>query len=131
MAITDTDLQEYAFRIGQQIRSLRKAKGLTQSTLAELAELNGKFLGTVERGETTLTVSRLLRLAAALEVPVTTIIEPAGSFHSTKVSKKDIISLITTNLHKLSASDLLALYRYSAFLQAGSDDTPEEDINRR
>ncbi|TKH46103.1 XRE family transcriptional regulator, partial [Paenibacillus terrae] len=37
--------------VGERIRTIRKAKGLTQQQLAELSGLDDSYIGSVERGE--------------------------------------------------------------------------------
>lgn len=52
--------------VGQTIRSLRKAQGLTQEKLAEKAGLHRTYIGALERGEKSPTVETLARVARAL-----------------------------------------------------------------
>jgi transcriptional regulator with XRE-family HTH domain len=56
--------------IGEAIRQQRKKAGLTQECLAELVELNPKYLGEIERGEKIISIEALLRIAKAVRVPV-------------------------------------------------------------
>jgi transcriptional regulator with XRE-family HTH domain len=54
--------------LGESIRRYRKKAKLTQEKLAELADLNPKYLGEIERGENTISISALLRIAKAVGV---------------------------------------------------------------
>lgn len=54
--------------IGQQIRVLRKRRGMTLQQLGEAAGLSAAFLSQVEREMTSLSVSSLGRIAKALNV---------------------------------------------------------------
>ncbi|MGZ5528472.1 MAG: helix-turn-helix domain-containing protein, partial [Limisphaerales bacterium] len=56
--------------LGQAIRTHRKKANLTQEKLGELAELNPKYIGEVERMEKTISVDALVRIAKALKVRV-------------------------------------------------------------
>ena len=56
--------------LGGAIRHYRKKAGLTQETLAELADLNPKYLGEVERGEKIISIEALLRISKAAGVPI-------------------------------------------------------------
>ena len=56
--------------LGETIRAYRKEARLTQEELAELADLNPKYIGEVERGENTISLSALIRVAKALKVRV-------------------------------------------------------------
>jgi len=52
------------------IRAWRKKRNLTQERLGELANLNPKYIGEVERMEKTISVDALARIASALKVPL-------------------------------------------------------------
>ena len=56
--------------LGQAIRRYRKKAEITQERLGELANLNPKYIGEVERTEKTISVDALVRVAAALKVHV-------------------------------------------------------------
>ena len=61
-------IPRYRKLLGGSIRELRKKADFTQEKLAELAELHPKYVGEVERGEKTISVDALVRLAKALSV---------------------------------------------------------------
>lgn len=54
--------------IGARIRSLREAKGLTQEKLAEVMDINSKYLSNIERGKENPTLDILIKFADALKV---------------------------------------------------------------
>ena len=54
--------------LGAAIREYRKRTGLTQEKLAERADLHPNYVGEVERGEKTISVDALLRIATAMRV---------------------------------------------------------------
>jgi transcriptional regulator with XRE-family HTH domain len=56
--------------IGEAVRKYRLRSGLTQERLAEKADLHPVYVGEVERGEQTVSVHALLRIAKALGVRV-------------------------------------------------------------
>jgi transcriptional regulator with XRE-family HTH domain len=56
--------------LGPRVRAIRKEAGLTQEVLGRRANLSGKFIGEVERGEKSISVDSLYRLAQALEIPL-------------------------------------------------------------
>jgi transcriptional regulator with XRE-family HTH domain len=58
----------YQTIIGKAIRHYRKEAGLSQERLAEKADLHPVYFGQVERGEQTVSVHALLRIAKALRV---------------------------------------------------------------
>lgn len=63
---------------GRNIRSLRRQKGLTQEKMAEMAGINPKYLGEIERGIKNPTALIVQRIAAALGVPVCEILSKEG-----------------------------------------------------
>jgi transcriptional regulator with XRE-family HTH domain len=56
--------------VGQQLRVLRKARGLSQERLSEKAAVSARFIGEVERGQTSISVDSLYRLSVALRFPL-------------------------------------------------------------
>ena len=57
--------------VGQQIRKLRKQRGLSLRALAELCGLSANAISLIERSENSPNVSSLLQMAIALNVPIT------------------------------------------------------------
>lgn len=72
-AVAATSLRAKA--LGEAIRTFRKKANLTQERLAERADLNYKYLGEVERGEKTISVEALARIAQALSVRLAKLVE--------------------------------------------------------
>ena len=56
--------------VGQNIRRIRVAQGISQERLAYDASIDRSYLGGVERGEENPTVDSLDRIAATLAVPL-------------------------------------------------------------
>jgi len=56
--------------IGETIRKFRKRAGLTQEKLAEKAELHPVYVGEIERGEQTVSIYALMKMAKVLGVRV-------------------------------------------------------------
>ncbi|MGG1519017.1 helix-turn-helix transcriptional regulator [Paenibacillus oryzisoli] len=66
--------------VGDKIRVLRTEKGLSQEKLGELAELNSNYIGQIERGEKSLSVFTLKKIAEGLSMSLEEIfrlIDPA------------------------------------------------------
>lgn len=57
-------------RISCNIRAQRKARGLSQEQLAELADFHRTYVSQLERCVTNISIDGLQRLAAALEVDI-------------------------------------------------------------
>jgi len=64
--------------LGVAIRRMRKDAGLSQETLAADAELDRSYVGGIERSEHNLTVMNLIKLATALGVKPSRLLEIAG-----------------------------------------------------
>ena len=56
------------YKIGQQIRKIRKAHGFSQEELAEKANISATQMSHIETGNTKLSLPVLVDIAAALEV---------------------------------------------------------------
>jgi len=61
--------------IGETIRKYRKRAELTQEKLAEKADLHPVYIGEVERGEQTVSVFALMKIAKVLGVRVRDLVE--------------------------------------------------------
>lgn len=60
---------------GSRVRTLRKAAGLSQEKLAELSGLDRSYLGGIERGEHNLALINIIKLATALNLPPSALLE--------------------------------------------------------
>jgi transcriptional regulator with XRE-family HTH domain len=56
--------------VGRNIRTARKAQGLSQMVLAERSNLSADFIGKVERGTTSPSIESLKAIATALNLPL-------------------------------------------------------------
>ncbi len=67
--------QEILKNFGSKVRYYRELLGLSQEKFAERANVHRTYIGTVERGETNITLVNVYKLAKALEVTVTQLIK--------------------------------------------------------
>jgi XRE family transcriptional regulator, regulator of sulfur utilization len=63
---------------GEHLRALRETRGLSQERLGSKAGLSGKFVGEVERGDKSISLDSLWRVARALALPLGSLIPKAG-----------------------------------------------------
>lgn len=61
-------LDQLIKHIGKNIVEIRKIKGLRQSDLAAIIDMEDSSLRRIERGRTNTTIKMLFRIASALEV---------------------------------------------------------------
>ncbi|MGH7089836.1 MAG: helix-turn-helix domain-containing protein [Stellaceae bacterium] len=62
--------------LADNIRRLRRERGLSQEELADICGLHRTYVGSVERGERNVTLSSLELLAQALDVSVVELLKP-------------------------------------------------------
>lgn len=54
--------------VGGNIRAVRRARGLTQETLAEMVDVSGSYMGYLERGKKRPSLDLLVKIADSLDV---------------------------------------------------------------
>lgn len=64
--------------LGKAVRAVRKAKGMSQETLADAVGIDQSHIGKIERGERNLTTRNLFRIAAALNELPSSLLSKAG-----------------------------------------------------
>jgi transcriptional regulator with XRE-family HTH domain len=65
---------ELKLAFGEAVRKFRTARGLSQEKLAERANIHRTYIGDVERGLRNIALVNMHRIAAALEVSLSTLI---------------------------------------------------------
>lgn len=61
--------------LGLRIRDLRRAQGLSQEDFADKCGVHRTFMGTVERGESNLSFSNILKVASTLGISLSALFE--------------------------------------------------------
>ncbi len=56
--------------IGNRIKTLRRARGMSQEELAETISMNTKYLSSIERGKANPTLDTFMKMADALKVGI-------------------------------------------------------------
>jgi transcriptional regulator with XRE-family HTH domain len=70
----ELDPEAYLRALGKRVRILRLTRELTQEELATAAGMSRSFVSLIEHGSHGVDVIRLIRLAAALDVPLAELI---------------------------------------------------------
>jgi transcriptional regulator with XRE-family HTH domain len=65
--------------IGRRLRSARQERGMTLQQVARSSGLTGAFISQLERGDTSASISSLVKIAAALGIEVTSLFEKPSS----------------------------------------------------
>lgn len=60
-------------KFGEQVRKLRREKGMTQEQLADAAGIERSYMGTIERGERNPTLMKVYNIAKALDISLSKI----------------------------------------------------------
>jgi transcriptional regulator with XRE-family HTH domain len=64
--------------LGAAIRSMRTERGLPQEAFARRAGMDRSYYGAIERGEFNVSLDTIVKIAGALGVSVTAVLERAG-----------------------------------------------------
>lgn len=87
----------------ENLKAIRKSKGITQLMLAEMADLSSGLIGEIETGKRNPTLTTIEKIALALDVPVSQLFYdtqeaiPASAFDS----KENLTLLIHQLVDKL------------------------------
>ena len=67
--------EKILIKFGERVRQLRKERGLSQEQLAFKADLHRTYIGMIERAEKNITLLNIDKIASALEVDITQLLE--------------------------------------------------------
>ena len=87
--------------LGQVVRQFRKARRLSQETLAYESGVNRTHLSHVERGVKQLMIPTLYKLARALDVPASAILESFEKVSGLHPDQKEWVDLVRQVDHDL------------------------------
>jgi transcriptional regulator with XRE-family HTH domain len=118
--------QDYAARVGERLRSIRLQKGLSLHDVEEASakEFKASVLGAYERGERSISVPRLQRLAAFYGVPVDRLLpQPdAGQVDAATAANATSVCIDLTKLNGSDAPEAPVLGRYATMIQMARGD---------
>ena len=102
-------MKNYLKYLGENIRTARKSKNLTIETLSELVGISESFLGTVERGESSISIETLINLCQTLNVSADYLVLDGKD---NKPSPSDAKDTLFTMLRNASDAELNFLIDY-------------------
>ncbi len=104
--MTNTD----DIQIGEQIRYYRRKNGISQETLALIADLNPAYVGQIERGIKSPTINTLKKLSDALGVSLATFFTPINEIElPLSEIRKHETEKIMLSINRLSDDELILL----------------------
>lgn len=77
--ISELNERELAEAFGLKLRQKRKKAGMTQKDLADKAGVTRVYVGLIERGETSITLEKVYKLASAINCSVEELLPIVGN----------------------------------------------------
>lgn len=104
--MTNTD----NIQIGEQIRYYRNKNGISQETLALIANVNPAYVGQIERGIKSPTINTIKKLSNALGIDLATLFSPIPDTkeHLSEIRKLET-EKIMLSINRLNDSELILL----------------------
>lgn len=98
--------------VGENIRALRKEKGLTQEELAERCDLQHSYIGGIERGERNISLLTLEKLKNGLNVSTVTIFQfEKLNIEDTYNNINELLEIHQNELLNLNIDEIKAIHR--------------------
>ena len=97
LILGDDTMKNYLKHMGENIRIARKSKNLTIETLSELVGISDSFLGTVERGESSISIETLVNLCEVLNVSADYLVMDRRDNEPPPSDKKDTLFTMLKN----------------------------------
>lgn len=79
--------EEFLKYLGERVRELRRARGMSQEKLAELAELHLTYVSKIERGLVNGSISAYASIADALGITLAELLEPTWGKEKTQLTE--------------------------------------------
>jgi transcriptional regulator with XRE-family HTH domain len=113
---------DFFYQMGRRIAALRNARGWSQEALSERAEIGTSYIAHIEIGSRRATVTKLMQIATALDVPLWRLITDERL--TADESARDAAEReLARTAHGLDAADLRALAYFATRLQSAGRTT--------
>ncbi|WP_342437721.1 helix-turn-helix transcriptional regulator [Paenibacillus sp. FSL L8-0436] len=97
--------------VGDRIRDIRKAKGLTQQQLAELSTLDDAYIGSVERGERNFSIDSLEKIVTALKVKPSELLQSYDKQNEIEAAQREAIDEYAIVVSELNVEEIERIRR--------------------
>ncbi|MBY9077987.1 helix-turn-helix transcriptional regulator [Paenibacillus sp. HN-1] len=97
--------------VGDRIRDIRKAKGLTQQQLAELSNLDDAYIGSVERGERNFSIDSLEKIVDALKVHPSELFQSYDKTNKLETAQREAIDEYAVAVSRLGVEEIERMKR--------------------
>jgi len=99
-------MAETKISLGKRIRTLRRINDLSQEELAEKANISGKYVGEIERGQANITIDILGKISTALDVEISELFD-----FQHEINRQELIPQIHTLLKDADDPNLQTIFR--------------------
>jgi transcriptional regulator with XRE-family HTH domain len=66
LTVTETQIKDYRFKLGDKIRQVRELRGYSQEQLGDIMRINRSTISKIENGKFSITVDYLVRFSIFL-----------------------------------------------------------------
>ncbi|WOZ38505.1 helix-turn-helix domain-containing protein [Paenibacillus polymyxa] len=106
-------MAELRKQIGTRIRAIRNAKGLTQQKLADIASLDYRYIGALERGERNFSIDTLEKVLTALNVSISELMFAEEHMTTDEMIRQEAIDEFVALTSRLNDEQISILRRIS------------------
>ncbi|MGR6763090.1 helix-turn-helix domain-containing protein [Paenibacillus sp. T2-29] len=106
-------MAELRKQIGTRIRAIRNAKGLTQQNLADIASLDYRYIGALERGERNFSIDTLEKVLTALNVSISELMFSKEHMTTDETIRQEAIDEFVALTSRLNDEQISILRRVS------------------
>ena len=99
-------MEDTKILLGKRVRSLRRQKDYSQEQFAEKAEISGKYIGEIERGQANISMDVLDSIAKALDLNVSELLD-----FEHESDREELISKLTKLLNDADDQSLRSIFR--------------------
>ncbi|MEK4430177.1 helix-turn-helix transcriptional regulator [Paenibacillus sp. FSL M7-0802] len=106
-------MTELRKQMGTRIRAIRNAKGLTQQKLADIASLDYRYIGALERGERNFSIDTLEKVLTALNVSISELMFSKEHMTEDETIRQEAIDEFVALTSRLNEEQISILRRVS------------------